>query len=456
MMRQILACLPLVLSIALSGCDTKQLNSNSSNSSNKTLRVWWSEGYYPEETEAIKSVVNTWKTQTKSEVELTFYSEKDLIQQAQNAIAAGNPPDIIYGYSISLGIVPQLAWKGQLADVSSIITPLEKDYSPEALKSVFYFNNQDKKRSYYAVPLSQQTTHIHYWKDILEESGSKSTAIPKDWAGFWQFWQTGQNNLRKKGITQIYAFGLPMSTAATDTFTIFEQFLEAYNVQLLDDQGNPRFEQPEERAKIIQALKAYTQHYTQNYVPPGASTWGDPDNNVTFLSQLILMTLNGSMSIPGSQRQDEATYHERMRTIPWPTKPDGSPMRHVTSVKQVAILGNSNHLDQAKSLVAFLVQPKNLNAYVEGAQGRFFPVMPAMLKRPFWTNPKDNHIFVAAQQFQNTVPSSYVTLNPAYSEVQSQNIWGEAIYRIAVEKVPVEKAADTAISKMQTIFTEWK
>jgi multiple sugar transport system substrate-binding protein len=418
--------------------------------------VWWSEGYYPEETEAIRSAVEKWKTQTKTAIELTFYSEKDLVQQTENALAAKTPPDVIYGYGIELLVLPRLAWEGQLADVSSVLQPIEAQYEPQALESVRYYNNMEKKRSYYALPLSQQSVNLHYWLDLLQETGKTTQNIPKDWTGFWSFWGTEQDLLKKKGINEVYGIGLPMSAAATDTFAIFEQFLEAYNAKILDANGNLQIDTPETRQKIIKALTDYTDHYKSKQVPPGSTEWADPDNNVTFLSGVTVMTANPTMSIPGSQRQDDATYYDRMRTIPWPNKPDGSPMRYITSTKQLAVLAGTKNLDQAKNLVSFLVKPDTLQAYVEGAQGRFFPVVPEILqKSKLWQNPKDPHLSVMVQQFKNT-RSSYTVLNPAYSEVQSKNVWGEAIYSIVAKGVTPEQAANTAIEKIKTIFANWK
>ncbi|MBE9174518.1 carbohydrate ABC transporter substrate-binding protein [Synechocystis salina LEGE 06155] len=419
------------------------------------LNVWWSEGYYPEETEAIQSSINAWQAKNNVDVQITFFSEKDLVQQVENAMKAGKAPDIIYSYSIDLVLLPRLAWEGKLADVSSLIEPLKQAYAPEALQNVYYFNNQTQKRSYYAVPISQQTTYIHYWQDLLDQAGVGDDNIPQTWDSFWRLWEAAQTNLTKQNINNIYAIGLPMSAVATDTFTVFEQFLEAYNVQLLDSEGELRFDDPQVRQGIIKALEAYTNPYLENFVPPNAIEWGDPDNNINFLSNGTLMTANGSLSIPGSQKGDPINYFQRMRTIPWPNKPDNTPMRYVTSIKQVAILAETDRLEEAKSLVAFLVQIENLEAYLQGAQGRFLPVMPAIAANEFWSSGKDPHIAVAITQFDNA-RSSYVVLNPAYSEVLAQNVWGEVIYAIATKQMKPEKGADQAMEKITDIFSQWK
>lgn len=437
------------------GCQAGQ-NSAEGGAESDVLQIWWSEGYYPEETEAIRNAVASWEAESGLDAELVFYSEKDLIQQTESAIAAGNPPDVIYGYSLDFAVIPRLAWEGKLADVTDVVGPLESLYSPAALESVYYQNQQDNIRSYYAVPISQQTTHIHYWATLLEDAGESADAIPTDWEGFWTFWSEAQVALREaSNNTNLYALGLPMSTAATDTSYLIEQFLDAYNVTLVSPAGDLLVDDPEVRAGIIRVLEEYTQFYREGKVPSNAIDWSDPDNNVTFLSRLTLMTVNPSMSIPGSQRQDATTYNEQMVTIPWPSKPDGASLRSLVSTKQVAILADSPQLEEAKSFLSYLIQPEVLSQYIEGAQGRFFPVMPSMLESDFWTNEDDPHTVVAATQFTDTRPFDTV-YNPAYSQVQADSIWGQAVRKIVVDGVPPEEAADEAIAAIKQIFTEWE
>ncbi|WP_375327660.1 ABC transporter substrate-binding protein [Microcystis sp. BLCC-F210] len=447
---------PWIISIfLLTGCGVAQFEQGMPDSPDRPLQVWWSEGYYPEETEAIRRVIDRWETTTGKLVELTFYSEKDLVVETEKALQQGTLPDVIYGYSIDTVLIPKLAWNDQLADVTSIIEPLKKQYIREALDSVYYFNHPKKARSYYAVPISQSTTHIHYWQDFLSKAKVNPRQLPQEWSSFWQIWKTAQTNLRQQGETTIYGLGLPMSSIATDTNNIFEQFLEAYNVQLVDDQGNLNLDSSQERQGIVAALKNYTDFYQQGFVPPQAITWNDPDNNVFFLSNLTVMTANPTLSIPGSQRQDPINYNERMRTIPWPNKPDKTPMRNITYVKQIAIFQETSYLKEAKSLVTFLVQPENLAKFIEGSQGRFFPVMPVLMKRPLWNNPQDAHLFNLKVQFDNP-RLAYTVFNPAYSEVLSQNIWGQAIQKILIDRQSPEQAADFAINKIKNIFENWQ
>lgn len=444
------------LGLGLANCtNTSQPTSPPSVKTDDKFRIWWNEGYFPEETEAIRQLVAAWEKQSGLKAELTIYSEKDLARETNNAIDSGNLPDVLYSYSADFTLFPRLAWDGLLADVSDVIQPIKDIYSSSALAAVSYQNNAAKKRSYYAVPISQSTTHIHYWQDLLASAGLDKSAIPQEWDAFWKFWLEPQAALQQKGQKEVYGIGLPMSPAATDTFFQFEQFLEAYNVKLLEADGRLALDAPGVRQGVIAALKQYTDLYKAKEVPPQAVDWADPDNNVAFLSRTCVMTANPSLSIPASQRQDKETYNQRMVTLPWPSKPDGQSLRYLVAVKQAVIFEKSTHKDTAKSFLSYLVQPKNLVAYIKGSQGRFFPVMPQLLQDSFWTDPNDPHISVAVRQFKQTRPF-YSVLNPAYTQVQSANVWGNVIKSITQGTRSLEQGADDALTQIKQIFSDWK
>ena len=454
--RVINLLLIVILSFGIVTCN-HNLNSTTQSSpqQDSRFRVWWQQGFYPEEAEAIRRLVAEWEQENGIEVELTLYSDKDIRRATDNAIATGNTPDLLFNPSIDLSLIPRLAWENKLADVSDIISPIEKQFFPSVLETVNYQNNHINKRSYYAVPIGQQTANIHYWQDILSDDNLNPPNIPKSWDSFWNFWSTARNNLPEKTKRTIYALGLPMSSAAGDTFFIFEQFLAAYNVNIVDENGQLLLEDSQVRQGIIKALEKYTSFYQYGEVPPNAVNWGNPDNNVSFLSRQTLMTVNPSLSIPGSQRQDKDTYSNKIVSMEWPRKPDGSPMTYLSGVKQVIIFEASPNKEVAKSLLSYLIKPENLGVYLEKSQGRYFPVMPQLLEAEFWNDPADPHISVVAKQFLQTRPFPQ-SFNPAYTQVQAENIWGKAIFSILKQGKSPERAADRAIADIKKIFSQWK
>lgn len=445
-----------LLGLTLANCGQRpDAETTITSSGGDSVRIWWSQGFYPEETEAIRRLVQQWEEDSGLPVELTLYSEGDILQEAERAIAAGNPPDILYSHDADLTFIPQLAWKNQLADVSDVIEVAESLYTPTVLNAVKYLNQTTGERSYYSAPITQTTNHIHYWQPLLSSIGAGEEAIPKDWDRFWQFWESAQAPIRDQGQSDFYSMGLPMSASASDTFFVFEQFLAAFDVEVINQAGDLQVDKPQMREAIAKTLDAYTQFYKQKYVPPEATNWGNADNNVAFLSRSTLMTINPTLSIPGSQRQDKVTYDEQLLTTAWPNKPNGDPMISMVSIKQVVIFESSKYKDEAKKFLSYLIEPENLKLYIQGSQGRFFPVMPQLLEDPFWQNSSDPHISKASEQFYRIRPFAQA-LNPAYSEVQNQNIWGKVIAEMVSKDLSAQEATDQAIAQIKAIFQDWQ
>ncbi|NEQ72482.1 MAG: carbohydrate ABC transporter substrate-binding protein [Okeania sp. SIO2D1] len=420
------------------------------------LTIWWTKGFYPEEDEAIQQIVSNWEKKNGYPAQLILLQDDKNLEMALESVAAGNPPDIVYNRRVEFAMSPRLAWEGKLADVSDVIEPVKSLYSQAALASVYLNNNVTKKRSYYAVPIQQQALHIHYWQDLLKEINLKASDIPNEWDEFWQFWQNAQDIIPHKNQSQIYGIGLAMSAASNDTFYEFEQILAAYDINLLDKNGKLLVNEPKVRQGIIRALNWIINLYKDGYIPPDAVKWLPVDNNVNFLNRNLLMVVNPTLSIPASQKEDREIYHNQIKTIKIPNDPDGEPPEYLVSIKQILTFVSSPNLQKAKNFLSFLILPENIGKYLKLSGGRYFPVMPQLLSDKFWQDKKDPHISVAVKQYQEggNRPLNYV-LNPAYSQVFSENVWGQAIERVIVDGLSTTDAANEAIAKIQKIFAQW-
>ncbi|GGA58304.1 ABC transporter substrate-binding protein [Okeania sp. KiyG1] len=446
-----------ILSFILVTCSANQpQNSVQESQSDRVLTIWWNRGFYPEQDEALQKVIANWQEKTNNKVEISFFSTDDILEAGTDALAAGKPPDIFFSQIGEFTLIPQWAWEGKLVDVSDVIEPVKKFYSDSVLKSVYLYNNVESKSSNYSVPIMQQGLHLHYWYDLIREA-NLGAEIPKNWDEFWQYWQNAQKNLRQQGKTNIYGLGLPMSIDGTDTSIVFEQILEANNLQILDKQGQLQIDKPGVRQKIIEILDWYTSFYKNEYVPPNAVNWRNSDNNTNFLNRNALMTINPTMSIPASQQEDEEIYLNQMRTIEFPNNPNGTKPISLVSIKQPVIFTSSAHPKLAKEFLSYLVQPENLGLYIKGARGRYFPIMPQLWEDPFWSDTKDPHISEASQQFSASKTRLFKnSINPAYSQVNSENIWGKAMRQIVIEGLSPTEATDIAIKQITEIFSQWQ
>ena len=460
LLRYFALTISILILVVACNSDTKlqntQLEQPRSPTRETALQIWWDKGYYPEEDEALRTVVSNWEQQTGNQVKLSFYTNDELSQKTQRAIKAGDPPDILMndGGERSIG---SLAWSGKLTDVSQVIEPVKELYDDTLLSSVRLYNNVEQKQSYYAVPIHVSIPHIFYWRDLLQKIGQSDGDIPQDWDGFWRFWQQAQDALQIKQEKKIYGIGLPLSVAAVDTYEIFEQILEAYDVAIIDSQGNLQVDIPQVRQKIIDCLDWYSGFYLQGYVPPEAVKWLNPDNNRNLLNHQVIMTPNNSLSIPAALGRDSDAYKNKLVTIGYPNKPSGKPMKYIALVRKAIILADAPNQKLAKEFLSYLIQPQIIGDYLKAAGGRFFPVNHKSWSDPFWTDPADPHISTAAQPFLNQQTRlSYTALNPAYSLVLKEGIWGQALNRIAVDNISAEQAADEAIAQIKEIFAQWE
>ncbi|MDJ0635438.1 MAG: ABC transporter substrate-binding protein [Xenococcaceae cyanobacterium MO_188.B29] len=427
---------------------------NRSSPQDRVLEVWWDKGFYPEEDEALQQVLSEWEQETGNQVRLSLHNNDELFLKTERAIQADNPPDVLMNDAADRFLNPGLAWQGKLSDLADLIEPIKDSYSDPVLASVYFYNEREKRRSYYAIPIHIGIPHIFYWRDLLQQVGKSEQDIPQDWDAFWKFWQQVQDQLLTEGV---YGLGLPMSVEAADTDDIFEQILEAYNVEILDSEGELQVDNPQVRQGIIDCINWYTQFYIQGYVPPKAVKWLNPDNNRSLLNKLVVMTPNQSLSIPAAVKQDQDIYYHQLVTTGYPDKPNGKPMRYIAMIRQAIVLADSNKQKLAKDFLTYFNQPEVLSKYLKAAGGRYLPVNKQILTDTFWTDPADPHISTAIQPFlQEEITLPYTVLNPAYSIVLKDSIWGKALTRVVIDRHSPEQAADEAIAQIKKIFAQWK
>ena len=451
--------------VATAALMTAALLSGGHAAAQEKLTVWWVKGFYPAEDAALFEAIKKYETKYKGvKVELSQYPIQDMIPKTVAALDSGNPPDVAYADSYDFNVTGKWAFDGKLENINSVIDPIRSRFAPNTVETTFLYNDAKKERAYYAFPLKQQTMHIQYWVDMLNEAGFQESDIPKDWKGYWSFWcDKVQPAYRKKAGTRTFGIGQPMGVDSTDSFYSFLTFMDAYNVKLVSDSGKLLVDDPNVRAGLISALTDYTHTYTIGCTPPSSTSWKDPDNNVAFHNKTIIMTHNATISIAAKWLDDmnnaalkpeeravaKKNYLELVRTAGFPNKPDGSKMVYRAAVKTGVIFNQAKNKLRAKEFVTFLMQEENLTPYVEGALGRWFPVMKAAQQRPFWR--ADVHRTAVYNQFMAGTVNFEFTKNYKFTILNNENVWAKAMNRVVNEKVPVDKAVDEMIARIKTV-----
>ena len=430
----------------------------------ETLVVYFAKGFYPAEDKALDDVIAKFQKKTGVKVELSRYAPQEMIPKTVAALDAGTPPDVVYGDVFDFQVAGKWAYEGRLEDLSDILNPMKGKFLPNTLETTNMWNEKAKKRAYYAFPVKRQTMHIQYWKDMLADAGFKESDIPKDWKGYFAFWcGKVQEGYRKKTGKRVYSIGSPMGVDSSDSFYSFLTYMDAYNVKLVDDSGKLRVDDKQVRQGLASALRDYTETIGKGCTPPSAINWKDPDNNVSFHNKTILMTHNATISIaskwlddanneklkPEERAQARKNYESLIATAGFPNKPDGKPMQYRAAVKVGVIFENAKNKKRAKEFVAFFMQDENLTPYVEGALGRWYPVMKAAAARKYWT--EDPHRKVVHDQFSAGTVTFEFTKNYKFTILNNENVWAKAMNRVVTDKWPVDKAVDEMVKRIKEV-----
>ena len=388
-----------------------------------------------------------------------------MIPKTVAALDSGNVPDVAYSDTYDVQAQGKWAFEGKLEDLSDILAPMKSAFAPNTLETALLYNDQTKKKAYYGFPLKQQTMHVQIWSDMLETGRLQGQRHPDQMGGLlvvlvrqgaaglpqghrharlWHRPADGRGIRPTRSSRSTPSWTPTMSSWSTTTASSWSTI-------------------PRCGEGLIGALKDYTDTYIKGCTPPSSTTWKDPDNNVAFHNKTIVMTHNFTISIaakwfedsqnpaltPEQRAAGKKAYEETIITAAFPNKPDGSPIKYRSDVKTGVIFTAAKNKAQAKEFVKFLLQEENLQPYVEGALGRWFPVTIAGQKSPFWQ--ADHHRKAVYAQFTGgTLPFDFVK-NYKFTILNNENVWAKAMNRVVSEKVPVDKAVDELIARIKQV-----
>jgi multiple sugar transport system substrate-binding protein len=426
------------------------------NAAAKTATVWWTQGFFPEEDQAFRTLCAEYEKASGNKIEQSIIPFAPLRQKIISAITSGVVPDLVSATPPE--VVPEQAWVGKLVDVTDVVETQKAAYSPVALQSAHFYNNVEKRHSYYGVPYEGAVVPFHIWKDLVEKAGFKMSDIPTTWDKFIDFFVPVQKELQAKGMRHTYASGFVVSTIGNDPLNTFHAFMIAYGGKdLVLPDGKLNAHDPKVREAVIKALTKLSTFFKEGHIPPGSVNWNDADDNNAFHSKLCVMDFDGTLSTELAMIHDEQAYYHDMITWPLPRDNDGNEIPSQFGVNNAIIPAGAKNVDVAKEFAKYLITPKVNNDYLKHALGRWLPVFPSLAKEdPWWTDPKDPHRAPYVKQGLDspTVPF-FFNYNPAYAQCRTEHIFNVAWADIVHGSMSVEAAADKAFKRAETIFGKY-
>jgi len=124
-------------------------------------------------------------------------------------------------------------------------------------------------------------------------------------------------------------------------------------------------------------------------------------------------------------------------------------MVYRAAVKVGVIFEAAKNKKRAKEFVAFMMQDENLQPYVEGSLGRWFPVTKSGTQSAFWQ--ADPHRKAVYNQFGAGTVTFEFTKNYKFTILNNENVWAKAMSRVVNDKVPPDKAVDEMIVRIKQV-----
>src|ERR1700747_2866825 len=227
----------------------------------------------------------------------------------------------------------------------------------------------------------------------LEQSGYKLAEAPKTWDAFWDFFKPMQKELRGKGMRGLYALGLqPTTNGPADGNNTFHHFMIAYGGNgIVTPDGKPHLDDPQVKEAVIKAITYITTAYKEGYVPPGALSWSDADDNNAFHAKQMIMDLDGTISTELALFHKKEQYDDIV-TIGMPLDNMGKQMPAPLGIFGCFVPTGAKNVEVAKDFLKYLIQPKVANEYLKQGLGRLLPAMPDLVKNdPFWLDRNGPH-----------------------------------------------------------------
>jgi multiple sugar transport system substrate-binding protein len=423
-----------------------------------TANIWWPQGFVQEEDVGFRAVVAGYEKASGNKIEFSLIPFAPLMQKIVGALTSGDVPDVMNHDTAANTVIPQNAWNDKLVDLTDVVETQKAQYHPTAYLASQYYNNVTKRRSVYYTPFKTAVLPFHIWNSLVEKAGYKLSDAPKTWDAFWDFFKPMQAKLRESGMRGFYALGLqPTTTGPADGNNLFHHFLLAYGGNgIVTPDGKPHLDDPQVKEAVIKALTFITTAYKEGYVPPGALSWNDADDNNAFHAKQILMSLDGTISTEVAMYHKKADYDDVV-TMGLPLNNAGKEFPAQLGVGGAFVPKGAKNVAVAKEFLNYLIQPQVTNEYLKTGLGRWLPAMPEIVKTdPFWLDSKDPHVAAYAREGMvgPTVPVQPV-FNPGYAEANSQQIWGAAEADIIREGMTPQAAADKALAKMAAILAKY-
>jgi len=306
------------------------------------------------------------------------------------------------------------------------------------------------------VPLRVTGWPFHIWGSLVEKAGFKIADLPKTWDAFLDFFMPVQDNLRKQGIRNIYAYGYQLTANGVDPIATYNAFMIAYGGKdLVTPDGRLHTDDPQVRAAAAKAIERLTTPFKKGYVPPGVVNWNDADDNNAFHAKLMVMDFDGTISTEVAVFKKKEDYNDIV-TMGLPLSNDGKQLPAQVITNGAVIPKGAKNVAAAKEFLKYLAQPNLLNEWLKGGLGRFMLPVPELVQSdPFWLKEDPHRKAYAELTLFGPLMPIYEVYNPATAELNGEHAFSVAMYDVMNNGMTPEQAIARAFKRAEEIFAKY-
>jgi multiple sugar transport system substrate-binding protein len=261
------------------------------------------------------------------------------------------------------------------------------------------------------------------------------------------------------GMRHTYANGFVVSTTGNDPLNTFHAWLIAYGGGDIVTKEGKLNSGKEVKDAYARAVDTFARLFKEGYIPPSSVNWQDADDNNAFHSQLSIMDFDGTLSTEMAMKKSnpQAYWHE-VETMGLPLDNEGKQVPAQVEVNTIIIPKGAKNVEVAKDFSKFFIQPEIVGEFTKGGLGRWLPVMPQLVKDPWWTDPKvDPHRPPYVKEgFGGPVLPFYFVRNPAWAQVRTEHLSGVAFHDVVAGGASPTAATEKAFKRMEAIFSKYQ
>ena len=366
----------------------------------------------------------------RNEVTILKVAGGEISKKMSAALEVGAPPDVT---RVNESNFMQWHDAGQLLDISDVVGKMktfEGGVNQNALTLV-----EDGGR-YFAAPMGLNPQVLHARMDKLDEAGYNDMPATQD-----EFVEA----CIKITKPPFYANGMALGLFPNDSGWSIMQVGWPLGARLITEDGRPAVGS-EAMVKTFERIRWMRNDL--KIIPKGTISWNNSGNNKAYQSGQVAFA-NNPTSIYSSLFKNKSPLFEKTGLFAAPGGPDG---RHEgLYTDYYGVFSKSPYPEIAKGLVAYLMEPKNYNAFIVAAGGRYTPVYPKLTEDPFWkSNPKFNGLIeVARKGHTYFYPGK---LNLGLAEFTTQVFLTKGLHRVLVDGESPQAAVEWTNQRMVEIF----